>query len=47
MAARARDFYVDWEQATHDAVAVLKSHAGRHPYDRNLIDLVRRHALRH
>ena len=37
---RAPDFYVDWEQATHDAVAVLRSQAGRDPYDRELIDLV-------
>jgi transcriptional regulator with XRE-family HTH domain len=37
---RAADFYVDWEQATHDAVAVLRSHAGRDPHDRDLIDLV-------
>ena len=37
---RARDFYVDWEQVATDAVAVLRSEAGRDPYDRGLSDLV-------
>jgi transcriptional regulator with XRE-family HTH domain len=37
---RATDFYVDWEQVATDAVAVLRSEAGRDPYDRGLTDLV-------
>jgi transcriptional regulator with XRE-family HTH domain len=36
----ARDFYVDWERAPSDVVAVLRSAAGRDPYDRDLSDLV-------
>jgi transcriptional regulator with XRE-family HTH domain len=37
---RAPDFYVDWENVATDAVAVLRSEAGRDPYDRDLSDLV-------
>jgi transcriptional regulator with XRE-family HTH domain len=37
---RAREFYVDWERAATDVVAVLRSAAGRNPYDRDLSDLV-------
>jgi transcriptional regulator with XRE-family HTH domain len=37
---RARDFYCDWERAASDTVALLRSEAGRDPYDRNLSDLV-------
>jgi hypothetical protein len=37
---RASDFYADWEQVATDAVAVLRSEAGRDPYDRDLSDLV-------
>jgi transcriptional regulator with XRE-family HTH domain len=37
---RARDFYVDWERAATDVVAVLRSAAGRDPHDRGLSDLV-------
>src|SRR5437763_3298455 len=36
----ARDFYIDWERAASDVVAVLRSAAGRDPYDRDLSDLV-------
>jgi transcriptional regulator with XRE-family HTH domain len=36
----AGDFYVDWERAASDVVAVLRSAAGRDPYDRGLSDLV-------
>jgi transcriptional regulator with XRE-family HTH domain len=38
--ARARDFYLDWDRAARDTVAVLRSAAGRDPYDRDLSDLV-------
>ena len=37
---RARDFYVDWDRATHDIVAFLRSEGGRNPYDRALTDLI-------
>lgn len=37
---RAPDFYVDWEKVATDAVAVLRTEAGRDPYDRGLSDLV-------
>src|SRR5437763_890715 len=36
----ARDFYIDWERAANDVAAILRSAAGRDPYDRDLIDLV-------
>ena len=37
---RARDFYLDWDRIAHDVVALLRSAAGRNPYDRHLSDLV-------
>jgi hypothetical protein len=37
---RARDFYLDWDRTARDIVAVLRSAAGRNPYDRELSDLV-------
>jgi transcriptional regulator with XRE-family HTH domain len=37
---RAQAFYIDWERAATDVVAVLRSAAGRDPYDRGLSDLV-------
>src|SRR5215211_2835097 len=36
----AREFYVDWERAASDVVAVLRQAAGHDPYDRDLSDLV-------
>jgi len=36
----ASDFYVDWERAANDVVAVLRQAAGHDPYDRDLSDLV-------
>jgi transcriptional regulator with XRE-family HTH domain len=36
----ARDFYVDWDRAASDVVAVLRSAAGHDPYDRELSDLI-------
>ena len=38
--SRATDFYTDWEQVATDAVAILRSEAGRDPYDRGLSDLI-------
>lgn len=37
---RAEGFYADWERAADDTVAILRSEAGRDPYDRGLSDLV-------
>ncbi|MFJ5956812.1 helix-turn-helix transcriptional regulator [Paenarthrobacter sp. NPDC092416] len=37
---RAHDFFIDWDGAAHDLVAVLRTEAGRNPYDRALTDLV-------
>ena len=37
---RAREFYAEWENAATNAVAVLRSTAGRDPRDRALSDLV-------
>jgi transcriptional regulator with XRE-family HTH domain len=37
---RAVDLYVDWEHVANEVVAILRSAAGRDPYDRDLSDLV-------
>jgi transcriptional regulator with XRE-family HTH domain len=37
---RAVDFYGDWERTANDLVAILRTEAGRNPYDRGLTDLV-------
>jgi transcriptional regulator with XRE-family HTH domain len=37
---RALDFWIDWEQAADDSVAMLRTEAGRDPYDKALTDLV-------
>ena len=37
---RAPAFYLDWDRAARDVVAVLRSAAGRDPHDRALSDLV-------
>jgi transcriptional regulator with XRE-family HTH domain len=37
---RARDFYADWQRSARDCVALLRSEAGRNPFDRGLSDLV-------
>ena len=37
---RATTFYIDWEQVSRDAVAILRGEAGRNPHDRELSDLV-------
>ncbi|MFI5843712.1 helix-turn-helix domain-containing protein [Catenuloplanes sp. NPDC051500] len=36
----ARDFFADWADAAAIVVALLRTEAGRHPYDRDLRDLV-------
>jgi transcriptional regulator with XRE-family HTH domain len=37
---RAADFFDDWESIASDVVAILRSEAGRDPYDRRLSDLI-------
>jgi len=37
---RATEFYPDWESAASTTVALLRTEAGRNPYDRGLSDLV-------
>lgn len=37
---RAPTFYLDWERVANDAVGILRSAAGRDPYDRDLSDLI-------
>jgi transcriptional regulator with XRE-family HTH domain len=37
---RAHDFWLDWERAADDAVAMLRLGAGRDPYDRGMTDLI-------
>jgi transcriptional regulator with XRE-family HTH domain len=37
---RAQLFYPDWGGAADDVVAILRSEAGRDPYDRGLTDLI-------
>jgi transcriptional regulator with XRE-family HTH domain len=36
----AHEFYIDWDRAASDVVAILRSAAGREPDDRDLIELV-------
>jgi transcriptional regulator with XRE-family HTH domain len=36
----AQEFFIEWESAAKDVVAVLRSRAGGNPYDRALSDLV-------
>ena len=37
---RSRDFFVDWDRSAEDAVAILRSEAGRYPHEPALSDLV-------
>src|SRR4051794_41782876 len=37
---RARDYYSDWESAANITVALLRTEAGRDPYDKDLRELV-------
>jgi transcriptional regulator with XRE-family HTH domain len=37
---KAREFFADWERAADDVVAVLRSAAGKNPYDKDLTDLI-------
>jgi transcriptional regulator with XRE-family HTH domain len=38
--SQAPTFWGDWERAANDTVAMLRTAAGRDPYDKNLTDLV-------
>jgi transcriptional regulator with XRE-family HTH domain len=40
LSAHAHDFYRDWDRTASEMVAVLRTAAGRDPYDRDLTDLV-------
>jgi transcriptional regulator with XRE-family HTH domain len=37
---RSSEFFIDWEAAAHDMVALLRAEAGRNPSDRALSDMV-------
>jgi transcriptional regulator with XRE-family HTH domain len=37
---RARSFFLDWHSAANDIVAILRTEAGRNPFDQGLSDLV-------
>jgi transcriptional regulator with XRE-family HTH domain len=37
---RAPDFYDDWDRVANELVAVLRTQAGRNPYDKGLSDLI-------
>jgi transcriptional regulator with XRE-family HTH domain len=36
----AQDFYAEWDQTARDLVGLLRSEAGRNPYDKDLTNLV-------
>jgi transcriptional regulator with XRE-family HTH domain len=36
----ARDFFADWNRTADDIAALLRSEAGRNPYDQHLIELI-------
>ena len=36
----SKDFFVDWERAADDIAAMLRSEAGRNPYDKQLVELI-------
>jgi hypothetical protein len=40
LSPRAADFYRDWNRVANDTVAILRTEAGRDPYDRDLSALV-------
>jgi len=40
LSPEASEFFVDWDTIAHDAVAILRSAAGRNPYDKRLSDLI-------
>jgi transcriptional regulator with XRE-family HTH domain len=36
----AREFFADWERAADDIAAMLRSEAGAHPHDKQLVELI-------
>jgi len=36
----SRNFFTDWERAADDIAAMLRSEAGRNPYDKQLVELI-------
>jgi len=40
LSPKASELFVDWDTIAHDAVAILRSAAGRDPYDKRLTDLI-------
>ena len=40
LSPRARAFFLNWESAANDTVAILRTEAGRNPYDQGLTNLV-------
>lgn len=40
LSPKASEFFLDWNTIAHDAVAILRSAAGRDPYDKRLTDLI-------
>ena len=40
LSPRAHSFFLDWDRAANDVVAILRAEAGRNPYDRSLSDLI-------
>ena len=40
LSPRSRDFFLDWEGAANDTVAILRTEAGQNPYDQGLTQLV-------
>lgn len=42
----SRGFYPDWDEVAHSTVALLRTEAGRDPYDRGLSDLIGEFATR-
>ena len=40
LSERSKSFFPDWEKSADDIVAVLRSHAGSNPFDRDLSDLI-------
>jgi transcriptional regulator with XRE-family HTH domain len=38
--AASHDFFADWERAADDIATMLRSEAGRNPYDKQLIELI-------
>jgi transcriptional regulator with XRE-family HTH domain len=40
LSPRAPDFYRDWARVANDTVSILRTEAGRDPYDRDLSDLI-------